>query len=489
MNNVYSLFEKIAGENKHQVAIKSKSGIETYQTIIDEVERVAQIFAENGLNIETCIGIYLKNSSEFIKCYLAAAKYNIKLALIDHRCSMNDISKKISAATANAIIYEKKDGEKIDRLLNEMDIKDSRVVDINFEKNAISLVIFDELQKSKMRDKIFNIIFSSGSTGDAKGILYTQNQIANQIKLNSKHFEISSNDKILCAVEISHSYGIYDHVLLSLLSGATLYMQDINFVTPRSLLKKLAEEDITFFGDLPWMYDEMNKVSSMKKYDLSHVRYMICGGDTLKLNTVNEFYKRFNKKINQVYGLTELGYISFDKTNSGNGTIGKIYEELEYKFEKIEEERGLLHIKINREFMFEGYLSDEASSKSEWFDTLDIVRIDRENNLYYCGRRTDVINIRGNKIYPNEIKVLLSTIKAVKKCEVLVYNEEITVVIEPEKDVDIEKIRFKIYRLSVEELSSYKRPKKIYFIENMPKTNLGKIPKNELIIMLKNMGC
>jgi len=499
MAGIYYKFQKIAKLYKQKKAIVTEENYITYESLKDKADLFEKYFDEIGFDEETVICLICDNSIEFLTCYLTAAKKNIVFIPIDTRLSYEDMKRIVTCINPNAFICGKKYSDTGYRLLCE--INTDRAIFINSVSNTVDF-IFHKMKHAKnvnfLKDD-FTILFSSGSTGNPKGVVFSQDVIIRQINISSRHFEITDSDRILCPVTLAHSYGIFDHALTSLFAGSTLYLPNINSISPRLILEMVQNEKITFFGTLPFMYEMMASMHVNKNYDLSSIRYMICGGAPLLKETMDKFEKKYGKRINQVYGLTETGYISFNKAGTNTGSIGKALEELTVRIVDGEgneceaDNEGELTIKLDS-MVARGYFNNpveyEAMYKNGWFYTKDIVKKDKEGYLYYCSRISDFINVGANKVSPFEIEKVINSVKGVSESAVIgVTNEfghqDICAVVVPEESADKNYLKNEILTHCIKNLAPFKRPAEIKFIDKLPKTLLGKVKKTDLVELFK----
>ncbi|RCX16328.1 acyl-CoA synthetase (AMP-forming)/AMP-acid ligase II [Anaerobacterium chartisolvens] len=500
MGNIYSKFEEKAYVFKDKPAVVAQEESVTYKLLKDMVSATALYYKEAGFKKGDIICFICDNSIDYIVCYLAACKNDICFVPIDSRLTGDDIYRISEIVKPNTVICENRFHNIGYKMLSSEGSKDIVSKEKIFYRNNMNLIYYNDRASRNpyLNEDDFTILFSSGTTGGPKGVVFSQDIIINQIIISSKHFEMADSDRILCPVTLAHSYGIFDHALTSLMIGATLYLPNISMMNPRIILDIIHEEKITFFGTLPYMYDMMASIRTKKLYDFASVRYMICGGAPLLKETIDKFENRFGRKFNQVYGMTEVGYIAFNKELKDANSIGKPFRELQLKIIDAEGkecgsgELGELIVKRDN-MVSRGYLQNpqeqKAMYKDGWFYTKDIIRINEEGYLYYSGRISDFINIGGNKLNPADIEKVINEITGVKESIAIgVENEfghqEIYVIVVPEKTENLEEFEKDVMHYCIKRLAAFKRPRRIKFINELPKTPLGKIRKGELIEIL-----
>lgn len=500
MKNIYSRFEESAFLYANKKAIVSHDDSITYLDLNQKVIETALYYEQMGFHNGDVVCFICDNSIDYIVCYLAACKNGVCFIPIDSRLTSEEIFRISGIIKPTAIICEKKFSDTGYQILTKNYtreiIKEDKII---FRSNMDIFYYIEKVPRhSGLSDDDFTVLFSSGTTGGPKGVIFSQEIIINQISIYARYFKMNESDRVLCPVTLVHSYGIFDHALSALMIGATLYLPNITLMNPRLILDIIHDEKITFFGTLPYMYDMMASIRTKKTYDFSSVRYMICGGAPLLEETVEKFESKFGRRINQVYGLTEVGYVSFNSEVKDPMSIGKVFNELEVKIvdadgnECSEGEAGELAIKIDY-MVARGYLDNSEEEKvmykDGWFFTKDIVRIDPEGCLYYSGRISEFINVGGNKLTSSDIERVINSTDGVKESVVVAVNnkvghQEIFAVVIPEGLQDLKALENEITHNCIKKLAAFKRPSRIKFMDTLPKTPLGKVRRGELIDIL-----
>lgn len=496
MKNIYQKFKVSADRFKDKNAIVETERAITYRDLHKSVLELVEYFKSISINKGDVVVLICDNCIEYLICYLAACKSEICFIPIDTRLTDEELLRITRIVRPNAIICKEKYKDTAESIMKDTAPNSFVCTEKQVYGNTLKFLYYEtKIEKnSEFRDGDFTVLFSSGTTGGAKGVIFSQEVIINQIAIYARYFEMKAEDRVLCPVTLIHSYGIFDHSLSALMIGATLYLPDISMMNPRMLLKLVHKNQITFFGTLPYMYDLMASLNSKTEYDFASVRYMICGGAPLQEETIQKFASKYGRKINQVYGLTEVGYICFNREAEKIDSIGKAFSELTLKV--VDEQggecpaniEGELAVKLD-DMVARGYICNEDEQKAMyhdgWFYTKDIVTMDQEGYLNYKGRISDFINVGGNKIYATDIESVINMIPGVKDNAVLGLDnefghQEICTVIIPDSFENLEELKMTVHDQCMKNLAPFKRPTQIRFIKEFPKTNLGKISKGSL---------
>jgi len=481
-----------------KAAIVSDNTSITYKELVDRVDKTAEQLKRYGLRRNDTIALIADNSISFLTCYLAASKLEICIVPIDTRLTLDEIASLINEIKPTFAIVDAKYVEIAKQAIADNIVEETRPLD----DSLVAMFIDRDANKGiNEQENLFTVLFSSGSTGRPKGILFAQETIINQVHLQCQYFGITAADNILCTVTLVHSYGIHDHALPALMNGGTLYLPDLAAVTPRKILDAAAKQSITFLGTLPYMYALMAEIGLVRRYNLGSVRYFICGGAPLSTEVIDKFAKAFDgKRINQVYGLTEIGYISFNAEGTIASSIGTPFAELSWKLidsngEAVRSgEEGELCVKLDN-MISPGYLNNPEEQGNVyvdgWFCTKDIIRQDEEGYFYHMGRVSDFINVGANKVSPKELEALIGAIEKVREIAVVgisddIAGQRVVAVIVPEIQGDgLDELRQLIAQKCTNQLALYKRPSEIVFVDRIPRSPLGKVIRRELIDSLE----
>lgn len=301
---------------------------------------------------------------------------------------------------------------------------------VDFEKDRFR---FNEIKKSVKPDDIATIIYTSGTTGEPKGVMLTHNNILSNVKVIGCDMGFKRTDIALSFLPLSH---IFERTLIYiyLRCGVTVYYVD-DF---SKLAQSFQEVAPTVFSTVPYVLDKIYKsilnrgsiltgykkrffskavdlaleypigtrmcglyYARMKIYDKliykywraalgGKVRMIFCGGASLNRNLLRSFWAS-GIKIYEGYGLTETApVISYNSPhNKKLGTVGKIIDSYQYKFD----EDGVLYVK--GPCLMKGYYSissDDSLGKDSdgWFNTGDIVEVDKDGYLLITGRKKEV---------------------------------------------------------------------------------------------------
>ena len=239
-------------------------------------------------------------------------------------------------------------------------------------------------------------------------------------------------------------------------------------------MRILQKENVTVFHGVPIMYDVLNRYMHKKSFVLPHLRLCISAGAPLACDIYKEFCKNTGVYISHELGSTETGTIAINLNSSHDSVYGLVGSPLKGVRIKVNPIDGELWVNsLGRPV---GYFHDNKIF-DEWQKTGDIVNLS-DGKLQIIGRKSMFINVAGKKVNPYEVEAVIKKIKGIQDVVVFaesdpITNEHVCANIVKEETISEEKIR----QYCASQLSAYKIPKRIRFVNSLKKTDLGKNKK------------
>jgi long-chain acyl-CoA synthetase len=338
------------------------------------------------------------------------------------------------------------------------------------------------------------ILYTSGTTGKPKGAELTHaNLYRNSAGVSQKLGEMSEDDVLLGALPLFHSFGQTCTMNSAVSVGATVTM--LPRFDPDKALDIIARDKVTIFQGVPTMYNAMLHSKSCDSADCSTLRLCMSGGAAMPAELMREFEEKFGCMILEGYGLSETSPVaSFNHPDRERkpGSIGTPIEGVEMQVwdddgnELPQGEVG--EIVIRGHNIMKGYWNREEANKEAitaegWFHTGDMAKVDEDGYLFIVDRKKDLIIRGGYNVYPREIEEVLYEHPAVQEAAVVgVPHDELgeevgaAVVLKEGESLDADELKSYVK----EQVAAYKYPRKIWFVDELPKGPTGKILKREI---------
>jgi acyl-CoA synthetase (AMP-forming)/AMP-acid ligase II len=448
---VYTGFRDAALVRPDATAVIGPDGTRaTYAALLDAVETAAgRLAAELGPG--EVLGLAAGDPLTFVAAYLAAAKLNVVTVLLDSELSAEELA----CSTAKF---------DLDRLVLDGTGPDGR-------PGAGSDYSPDD----------FVVHCTSGSTGRPKGIVMSQAAVGARIGLWAGEMELVPADVVLCALPLWHCHGIDVLTLPALLSGATVVFAHGGRLTGRGLARCVEKHRVTVMSGLPVMYQMLTEARGASAAALGSLRLALSGSAPLAPRTQTAFRERYGLPLRQVYGLSEIAVICFDRQYVGNGSIGRPVAGIEYRLDAVPTQDAAgpaYELWVRGPALARGYYRD-AEATAEMFDdgwlrTRDLVRVEPDG-WYVLGRCSAFINVAGNKVGPIEVERVLRECPGVRECAVVGLPDPRTTEHVAALLVTDERFRLDAVRRRLgERLRSYQVPQRYVRVPALPRTPLGK---------------
>jgi long-chain acyl-CoA synthetase len=353
-----------------------------------------------------------------------------------------------------------------------------------------------EPHKSKMQDTAA-LIYTGGTTGVSKGVQLTHGNLSYNVQQCLAWFpgfEQGGEIAIGC-LPFFHSFGLTTAMNMSIYNGWAIVL--IPKPEPQSILEGIAKCKATYMPAVPTLYNGMINFPDLKKYDITSLKGCFSGGAPLPLETIKNFEALTGAQICEGYGLTEsspVTHINPFGAKTKPGTIGLPISNTNAKIVDVDDytkeittpgQPGELCL-LGPQIMT-GYINrpeeTTATLKDGWLLTGDIAIYDEDGFYSIVDRKKDMIISGGFNIYPRDVdEVLFTYPKVMEACVIGVpdaYSGErikAFVVLKPGENASPEEI----IEFCKKNLVKYKVPKYVEFVEELPKSAVGKILRKEL---------
>jgi acyl-CoA synthetase len=341
-------------------------------------------------------------------------------------------------------------------------------------------------------DDVACVMFTSGTEGFPKGVMLTHNNIIASEKAYAATFNLTYHDVILMPAPISHATGFHHGVTTAFLLGAKCVLQDI-FI-PEISLELIEREKCTCGnGATPFVYDLMNTLMR-SKYDISSLRFFLCGGSPVPRHMVKQAMK-IGIKVIGVYGSTEsVPHVAArlsDPEEKIINTDGKPLPGVEIKI--VDDARRLVPPGVQGEEasrgpnVFVGYLrepelTDRVLDDDGWYYSGDLCTMDEEGFIRITGRKKDIIIRGGENISSSEVENILLQHPNIREAAVVGMPDKrlgertcaYVVLDNADKGLTFEEVKAFFVKMNI---AKYKFPERIEICKSLPRTESSKIKK------------
>lgn len=424
-------------EFKNEDALIENDKVYSYEDVLNNVEQWEEKIINDGILHKEVVVLYGDFSSNMLFAMIALILNKNIIVPISAEKSEN-LDKMIKVCKANKVYCFEKEH-----------------ITLNEISNAGNHELIEKIQKD---DDAGVMIFTSGSTGEGKCALHKFSSLTYRVRKEVTRKALRS----LVFLKMDHIGGM-NTIFSILFQGGTMIL--IKNRSIENVCSSIEKNKVELLPTTPSFINMMMISGAYKDYDLSSLLLITYGTEPMPLTTLKALNEAMpNVKIRQTYGLTEMGIFPTKSQGSGSNYMKVGGGEVETKIVNN-------MLMIRSPYAMLGYLNAPSPFDDEgWYNTGDEVEIDGEY-IHILGRKEEIINVAGEKVYPAEIEGILSKISNVSDVVVRGKKSPVTgqivmaefCLIENE---DIKEFKKRVIQYCKEELEDYKIPRVIKVSED-----------------------
>ena len=480
MNTIEQQIWESARQHPTKIAIISGKDRVTYHQLCSSIVAAkCKLLEEYKLTSSDTIIIAAGKQVEFVYAYFGAHLAGIKVVPLDVQTNQDRLQYIVNATEASCLIGFNNS----EICISKIELSDFKTVDIQVTSPS-----FPEEQK------IADILFTTGTTGEPKGVPLTFLNEAAAARNINKFIKNTSDDIEMLALPVSHSFGL-GRLRCCLSIGATILLLG-NFANVKKLFRLMQEEHVTGFSMVPASWRYLHKFSGEKLGNFKNqLKYIEMGSAFLSSEEKKELANLLpHTRVCMHYGLTEASRSAFMEFHEDANQLSSVGKASPYTDIKIFNEQGNEvnvgedgEICVKGEHVTSCYLNTSMDDVlwGEYFRTGDWGHLSSEGYLYLASRKKDLINVGGKKVSPEEVEFQILKVQGVVDCACVATPDKdgvlgdvvkAFIVKDEDSDVSFEEIRKQIEP----RLEYYKLPMVWEWITEIPKTQNGKILRNQL---------
>lgn len=389
---------------------------------------------------------------------------------------------------------------------------------------------------------VASLIFTSGTTGQPKGVMLSHRNLTSMVSMLSSVFDMSTRDGVLSVLPLHHTFEFSTGFLTPLSRGAQItYLPEL---TSDALARAIKNGHVTGMVGVPALWELLHRRIKNRLYEKSdwigktaenlirgnawlrdktplnlgqvlfypiheglggRIRYFISGGSALHEKIQRDFHG-LGFTILEGYGLTEASpvlTVTRPENRMLTGTVGKALPGVEVRIADADAS-GVGEVVARGPNVMLGYYEDEVSTRQtlieRWLYTGDLGRLDDDGNLYLVGRSKEIIvDTNGKNVYPDELEELYEDSPYIKELSIVGLpdglGEKVACIVVPDDEYDISLSRADSHRLIEEHfrevsasLPYYKRVKVLHFTDiELPRTATRKVKRREVVQIIESL--
>jgi fatty-acyl-CoA synthase len=451
-------------------------------------DRVARHFADLGLSPGDRIAAYGRNSDAYFIAWLACVRGGFVHVPVNYALTGEELSYIVHQSGSRLVLT----GAALEGHLQGIDVASRRLEDLI----AIAL---DEAapvcaEPDLDDDSLAQIVYTSGTTAAPKGAMMTHKAIVSQYYSVIHNMDYAETDRALAALPLYHTAQTHAFTMPQLLVGARTIL--IEAPAPDLVLRLIEQERITSFFAPPTVWISLLRHSDFSTRDLTSLEKVYYGASIMPVPVLHELRQRLpNARPYNCYGQTEIAPLATvlrpEEHDARPASCGRPCLNVQTRV--VDPDMNDVPFGTHGEIvhrsphLMTGYWDKPAETAEAfaggWFHSGDVGYFDEAGYLYIVDRIRDVINTGGVLVASREVEEILFTHPAVSEVAVVgladdKWIEAVTafVVLRPGHDVD----EATLQTLARAHLAPYKLPKKVVFVDSLPRNTAGKLLKREL---------
>ena len=537
-----TMFEMVAHsaeEFSKELAYEFYGKKTSYASMLQKIEQAARAFTAIGIKKGDVVTICMPNTPQAIDCFYALNRIGAVANMVHPLSAEEEITFYLDLSGSKVILtvdlfYEKVDAARraakkdaiilVARMQEELPAHLAMVYILKKGKGYLKypssqkdLLWKDFLKKGSRdivlpevafeKDRTSVILYSGGTSGTPKGICLTDLNI-NACALQAREAiqeEFCSGLSMLSCMPLFHGFGLAINIHIVLMHGARCYLMPT--FTMKSYASMLIKKKPSFIAGVPTIFEALLHLKELDGVNLSFLRGMFCGGDSLSVELKKEidtFLKEHGASIQvrEGYGLTECVTASCltPKTDYREGSIGIPFPDTEYRIVKPGTQELLPpgeqgEIILSGPSVMSGYLKNEEETREAlqilpdgktWLYTGDIGKMDPDGFVYFIQRAKRIIITNGYNVYPSQIENVLDSLPEIAySCVIGVKDPRrmqrvraYIVLSDGVKGTD--ELKKKILKELRKKIAAYALPREIIIKKELPRTLVNKVNYRKL---------
>jgi malonyl-CoA/methylmalonyl-CoA synthetase len=452
--NLYATLSSRFPADRNQPFLEMLDGrTVTYGELETGAGRLAALLKARGVAPGDRVAVQTAKSPEAVTLYLATLKVGAVLLPLN------------TAYTPAEVDYFVRDAEPA------LFVADAEAL----AAEAGGLAPLEAVQEAAAED-LAAIVYTSGTTGLSKGAMLSHAALAANGQALTDAWGFTAADVLLHALPIYHVHGLFVALHCVFLSGSRMIW--LPKFDEADVLAAMARSSVMM--GVPTYYTRLLANPRFSRKSAETMRLFICGSAPLLPSSFAEFEERIGQPILERYGMSEAAIITTNPLD-GDRLAGSVGFPLPGVALRIADD-GI--VQINGPSVTSGYWKKpgktaEAFTADGYFITGDIGRLDETGRLWLSGRSSDLIISGGLNVYPKEIELVLDEMAGVTESAVIGcphpdFGEAVVAIVQGEGE------EAEIIAAARGQLAGFKAPKRVFFVDDLPRNAMGKVQKSRL---------
>jgi acyl-CoA synthetase (AMP-forming)/AMP-acid ligase II len=498
-----------------QTAIVFEDKRYTFTQLSERVNRLAHGLMGLGAKKGAVVAFLQVNCNQCVESYFAVAKTGAIYLPINFRAKEKELSYMLNTAEASILIV----GERYIPLIKSINPElkylkhlvsiEEKHPDMHFYEDLIAKSPADEVENPVDEKETTILMYTAGTTGFPKGVMLSHNSFSTYVLENVSPPDPDTSERNILTVPLYHVAGI--QAMMAAIYGARTLVMERQF-DPEEWMTLVEREKANRAMMVPTMLKQLLDHPDFKKHDLSSLKVITYGAAPMPLPVIRKALEEFpGVSFINAFGQTETASTitalgpedhvitgtpeEREKKIKRLASIGKPMADVQMKV--IDDDGKTLGTNQVGEILakgprvMSGYWKDEEKTKKTidkdgWVHTGDIGYVDEDGYYFLAGRSSDIIIRAGENISPEELENVIREVPSVEDVAVIgvpdeTWGEEPRAVVILKKGVEKSKaVEDEIMEYCRQKLASFKRPRSVVFVDDLPRNPMGKLVKREI---------
>lgn len=493
-NHLFGAIRAAIPDTAKPLAIHPAGGAETYGDALALSAQLANLLVARGVKPGDRVAVQVEKSWPAFALYLAAVRAGAVYLPLNTAYTLNEVEYFLSDAEPTVFVCRPEIAAEAKALALKLGVPAVETLGTDgkgslTEAAAALPATFEDVARGA--DDLAAILYTSGTTGRAKGAMLTHDNLLSNAQTLKDYWRFTADDVLIHALPLFHTHGLFVASNVVLLAGASMiFCPKFDAKEALALMGKGA----TSLMGVPTFYTRLLDQPGLTTDATAHMRLFVSGSAPLLAETHRAFAERTGKAILERYGMTETGMNTSNPYDGERiaGTVGFPLPGVDIRVTDPEtgavlgaDAIGMIEVKGPN--VFKGYWRMPEKTASEFHDgffiTGDLGKVDGAGYVHIVGRGKDLVITGGFNVYPKEVEGEIDAIPGVLESAVIGlphpdFGEGVTAVVVRTKDARLTEAE--VHAALESRLAKFKLPKRVFFVDELPRNTMGKVQKNIL---------
>ena len=466
----------------------------SYADALTQSARLAGALTALGVRQGDRVAVQVDKSPEAILLYLACLRMGGVYLPLNTGYTGDEIRYFLSDAEPALFVCRPADVDEARRIASDTGcpavVTLGRAADGSLMDEAADANPHEDIAELDDRD-LAAILYTSGTTGRSKGAMLTHQNLASNAATLVEAWHFSAEDRLIHALPIFHTHGLFVACNVTLMAGASMLF--LPKFDADVIFEELPHGSVMM--GVPTFYTRLVQDPRLTPEVTANMRLFVSGSAPLTAETHEAFEAKTGHAILERYGMTETNMNISNPYHGARraGTVGMPLPGVEMRITDRETgdevapgEIGMLQIRGPNVFI--GYWRMPEKTREElledgFFITGDLAQVDEQGYVHIVGRDKDLVISGGYNVYPKEIEQVIDELEGVSESAVIGlphpdFGEGVTAAVVTQPGANLDEAMILDHLKG--KLAKYKQPKRVFFIDTLPRNTMGKVQKNEL---------